>query len=221
MELSQRLNQIAAEFGLYGANDALLAVAACVLLDRNNAVAIDGRDLPGTLSRLRTAGSSNGVVELEGAANPNAAVQASLSTNLTGANNDLVFTAASAIGADGNDITVAYVNPGANNAVLSVSIVGNAITVSLATNGGGAITTIADDISALNFGGLVTVADKAANDGSGVVTAMAPTALTGGVNAAGDGVAGTGSRYTNYTAGTLWINTGTKNAPTWVQLAPV
>jgi hypothetical protein len=52
MELSQRLNKIAAEFGLNGANDALLALAACVLLDRNNEVALDGRDLPGTLARM-------------------------------------------------------------------------------------------------------------------------------------------------------------------------
>lgn len=55
MELSQRLNAIAAEFGLHGNNDAMLALAACVLLDRDNNVALDGRDLPATLARMTDA----------------------------------------------------------------------------------------------------------------------------------------------------------------------
>lgn len=52
MELSQRLNKLASDFSLRGGADAQLAIAACVLLDRNNEVAVDGRDLPGTTSRL-------------------------------------------------------------------------------------------------------------------------------------------------------------------------
>ncbi len=39
--------------------------------------------------------------------------------------------------------------------------------------------------------------------------------------ATGEGVAGIGSRYTNITAGTLYLNTGTKAEPIWTQLAPV
>lgn len=54
MELSQRLTKIAAEFGLHGSADAQLAIAACVLLDRNNEIALDGRDLAGTMTRLAT-----------------------------------------------------------------------------------------------------------------------------------------------------------------------
>lgn len=218
MDRTQALNILAANKQVGGNYNAELALAALVLLDKNNVIQFDADDLVNTLARLKAAGSPNSVFELEGAGDPTEAVQAFLSTNLTGANNDLVFTAA-AIGADGNGITVQYVNPGTASHALTIGIVGTAITITLATDESSVITTVADDISALNFGGLVTVADKAANDGSGLVTAMAVTPLAGGSNALGDGVYGTGSRYTNTTTGTLWRNSGTKNAPIWTQLA--
>jgi hypothetical protein len=56
MDLQTRLNKIAADFGLQGNNDAQLALAACVLLDRDNEVALDGRDLSGTMGRLAVVG---------------------------------------------------------------------------------------------------------------------------------------------------------------------
>jgi hypothetical protein len=111
-------------------------------------------------------------------------VQASLTTALTGANNDLTFTSRGR-GNIRNLITVAYVDPAANNAALAVSTVGNAISVSLATGGGGAITSTAAQVrDAVNAdsaaSALVFAANAAANDGTGVVTAMAATALAGG-----------------------------------------
>lgn len=114
------------------------------------------------------------------------ATHAALTTVLAGANNDLVWTAVAG-GTDGHAITIEYVNPGAINQPLGVVVVGNAITVNLATDGGGAITSTADDIklevratpAAI---ALVSVADSGADDGTGVVTAMAATALSGGVN---------------------------------------
>jgi hypothetical protein len=39
--------------------------------------------------------------------------------------------------------------------------------------------------------------------------------------ATGQDTAGIGSRYTDIAAGTLYINTGTRGAPVWTQLAPV
>lgn len=60
---------------------------------------------------------------------------ATLTTALTGTNNDLVYTAVTG-GTAGNDITVAYVDPGTASAALSVSTSGSAITVNLATNAG-------------------------------------------------------------------------------------
>jgi hypothetical protein len=119
-------------------------------------------------------------LELESAA----AVAAVLSTNLTGSNNDLVFTSLLP-GRLGNDITVRYLNPGVINAVISVSVSGRDITVSLATNGSAVVTSSATQVRWAIAGNaaaaaLVTVANKAANDGSGVVTVMAATALSGG-----------------------------------------
>lgn len=112
------------------------------------------------------------------------AAAATLSTNLTGDNNDLVFTSVGTTTA-ANDITVEYVDPGENDASLSVEVDGNAITVNLATDSGGAITTTGDTLKTAydlvsEATALATVADKAANDGSGVVTEMAATHLAGG-----------------------------------------
>jgi hypothetical protein len=103
-----------------------------------------------------------------------------LITALTGANNDLAFIAR----ATGTTPTVrvALVDPSANNAALSVSVTGEDITVNLATGAGGAITTTAAQIktaieahAAANA--LVVVALAPSNDGTGVVTALAQTAL--------------------------------------------
>jgi hypothetical protein len=215
MDLTERLNKLASDKQLSGRSATIVALAALVLLDKNNEVVIDPDDLTGTIGRLRAAASANGVADIEGSGVPSAGVLASLTTNLTGANNDLVFTAVPA-GAAGNRISVEYVNPGANNQALHVVINGTAIRIFLATGVAGAITTTAAQIAALtDFAALVTVANKAANDGTGVVTAMTGTPLAGGVDIPGIGVAGKGSRYTDYTNGELYINTGTAAAPVW------
>ncbi len=61
-----------------------------------------------------------------------AAAAGSLSTNLTGANNDLVFTA-KAVGVAGNSISITYTDPGSASHALGVAVVGSAINVTLAT----------------------------------------------------------------------------------------
>jgi predicted regulator of Ras-like GTPase activity (Roadblock/LC7/MglB family) len=109
--------------------------------------------------------------------------KASLTTALTGANNDLVFTAKVA-GPGGNSITVSYVVSGLNTA-LSVSVAGFAITVTVATDGAGNPTSTASQVLAAIQGNqdaaaLVTAALAPSNDGSGIVTALAATALSGG-----------------------------------------
>lgn len=160
------------------------------------------------------------------------AVAATLSTNLTGTNNDLTFTAVTA-GTGGNSVTVTYVDPSGNNQALAISVLGSAITASLATGGGGAITSTAAQIktaieASAAASALVTVANKSGNDGTGVVTAMAATALSGGtaapsvavvettpgVTATGRG-AGPGRLLSDTTNAKLYINTGTALAPTW------
>ncbi len=112
-------------------------------------------------------------------------VKSSLSTDLEGGDNDLVYTSKLA-GTAGDAITIAYIDPG-EIAALSIVVTGTNIVVNLAHDGSG-ITTTADEIKTAIANlpaahALVGTADKAANDGSGVVTAMAATALTGGVDA--------------------------------------
>ena len=88
-------------------------------------------------------------------------------------------------GAAGNSISVHFLDPGVYLAPLSVSVSGTDIVVSLATDGGGIITSTADDvIEALTESPtaayLVTAARGVGQDGSGVVQAQGPTNLTGG-----------------------------------------
>ena len=114
------------------------------------------------------------------------ALKATLTTALTGTNNDLKYTAREA-GVGGNSITVRYVDPAGNNAALSVTVAGTAITVNLATNGSGTITSTAAQVAAAiaakqQASVLVDVENAAGNDGTGVVTALAATPLTGGVS---------------------------------------
>lgn len=115
-------------------------------------------------------------------------VKATLETALTGENNDLKYTA-KGTGTAGDNVSIEYADPAVESAELEVVVDGSEITVNLATNdqNGGEIITTADEIKAAialvpAAVALVTVADKAGNDGSGVVTAMAKTNLSGGVN---------------------------------------
>jgi hypothetical protein len=133
--------------------------------------------------------------------------RARLVTALAGANNDVIWTART-VGTGGNAITIAYVNPGGNNQALSVGVVGNAITVNLATGSAGAITSTANDIintvrasvaaNALVYGEL-----PPANNGHGVVIALGATNLAGGVSPVGQAA----------TVGTGVV--GNNNAITW------
>ena len=117
-----------------------------------------------------------------GAATPVNAVASALTTNLTGVNNDLVFTAKT----KGNTgITVAYLNPGADH-VISVAVVGKAITVTLGYATGAISSTAANVKTAIEgnaaANALVSIANAGGNDGTGLVTAMTAAALMGGVN---------------------------------------
>jgi len=114
--------------------------------------------------------------------------KATLTTALTGTNNDLTFTAVQP-GADGNSITVSYVNAGGTTP-LSVDLQRplngpvRAVVVTLATTTGTITSTAAQVAAAVNGHARaqnhVQAANAAGNDGTGVVTAMAATALSGG-----------------------------------------
>jgi len=119
--------------------------------------------------------------------------KATLTTNLTGENNDLVFTAKTGgarIG-PGNDIAVRYINPGATTVACTVAV--SELTDALKTqeiavtlkHDGTDITALASDVktaieNSAAAAALVTVAYAGSDTGAGVVTAMASTNLTGG-----------------------------------------
>lgn len=112
------------------------------------------------------------------------AVAASLTTALTGADNDLVFTA-KAGGQWGNSIQIAYVDPGGVSATPSVVVAGFLIAVNLGRASSAISTTAARIISLIESSAdaraLVSAALAPGSDGSGVVTALSPTSLTGGI----------------------------------------
>lgn len=133
-----------------------------------------------------------------------AAVAASLSTNLAGANNDITLTAKSA-GTGGNVITLALTNPGSAAANEIVSVTSNAISVALAHNGSAIVSTAQTVVNAINAATasslLVTAAVKNGDTGAGVVTALAATNLTGGV--AGGAINSTATQVRNAIAANL------------------
>jgi hypothetical protein len=110
--------------------------------------------------------------------------KAALTTSLTGTNNDLIIRAQRG-GVAGNSITIELVDPTTNNTPLSVAVVSNAITVTLATDGASIITSTAAQVrDALNQSfasyALVYAVLSSGNDGTGLVTALASTPLVGG-----------------------------------------
>jgi len=115
------------------------------------------------------------------------ATKASLTTALTGTNNDLVWTAVNG-GPQGNGIWIRYVDPAANNSPLEIDVADKGITIYLATNSSGVITSTATsvktEVAAHPVAKLLVVgANASTNDGTGVVTAMPASYLTGGIGA--------------------------------------
>lgn len=183
------------------------------------AAAVPGLAVPAT-------GRPATVIEMFGAGAPVAPVQASLSVNPAGDDNALTFTAVE-YGAGGNAISIEYREQAALGA-LAVTVTGKAIVVLLEMDAGALVVSTAAEVKAAieastPAAALVTVAidttdTGVADDGSGVVTAMAATTLANGAGT-GVGTAGKGSRYTDHQNGALYLNVGTAAQPNWSQLA--
>ncbi|MFO7805764.1 MAG: hypothetical protein R6V30_08875, partial [Paracoccaceae bacterium] len=129
--------------------------------------------------------SDMSVVGLIGTA-PDAQVATAASLTLGTSNSGLTYTAQT-VGANGNNISVAYVDPGEASAALSIAVANYAILVSLATDVDGAIASTAGDIKAAIDGdagaaALVATASPTGGDGTGIVAATAATKLTGGLD---------------------------------------
>lgn len=141
-------------------------------------------------------------------------VKAKLTTDLEGEKNDLVYTS-KLHGALGNDITIEYHDPEEAEQELSIDITLYAIKINLATDENGAITTTAEDIKNAieehdDAKEIVEVNYAPGNDGSGVVTAMAATPLSGGITSA---IVGGDPPYAHYVAAhknRLWLASGSR-----------
>ena len=92
-----------------------------------------------------------------------------VTTNVTGNNNDLVYT----VNEYGKTMYVEYIAPDAANAELSYVINGDKLTINLATDEDKAVTTTAGDIiTLLTDENAISVDNAGTDDGTGVVAAM-------------------------------------------------
>lgn len=153
------------------------------------------------------------------------AVAATANVNPTGDDNALTFTAR-VYGAAGNGISIRYVDPGGVTAALAVSVVGQAITVSLA-RAASAITSTAAEVKAaieasapaneLVAVSILTSDSGSADDGTGIVTAMSQAALASGAGSLIGSVL-PGALCIDTTNADVYRNDGTTAAPVWVKL---
>lgn len=98
------------------------------------------------------------------------------------ANQSLTYTAITA-GVLGNSITIALVDPGAINQALTVTVVGTAISVSLATNGAGTITSSGNAVkAAVNANATAALLVLVTGTNGSAVIALAPTPLASGTD---------------------------------------
>lgn len=130
----------------------------------------------------------SGIIGVVGTAPDSAPeVAAILQVGTVTANNALTFTS-ELPGVQGNDISIDLRDPKANSAALSITVVGKAITVNLATSGAGAVTTTAAALItaiAANTAAaaLVTATNTGASTGAVAVTAgYKPLFLAGGAD---------------------------------------
>lgn len=129
----------------------------------------------------------SGVIGVIGTA-PNAQqeVKASLQIGVVGSNNALTLTSKLA-GELGNSSSLTLVKPATSSAALSVSVSGRDVTVSLATDGAGAITTTATQLKTAieanpSAHALFTVTNTGASTGAGVLAALRRATLAGGLD---------------------------------------
>lgn len=157
---------------------------------------------------------------------PADAAKATLSLNPAGDDNALTASAR-AYGAEGNSISIAYVDPGGTTAALSVSVFRQVITVSLARAANAITTTAAQLKAAIEAHGeanqLITLEidatdTGAGDDGSGIVTALAAAPLTGGAGTA-IGILQPGGLLIDTDNGNVYRNSGTLAAPAYTMLA--
>lgn len=132
---------------------------------------------------------SSAVIGICGTApNSQQEVVAVLATGLVGSNNAITFTSALS-GSLGNKISIIAKDPKGASQALAVSVSGQIITASLATNSSSAVTTTATLLLAAIAANaaataLVTAASTGASTGGGVITPFTQSFLSGGIDEA-------------------------------------
>jgi len=111
---------------------------------------------------------------------------ATLTTNITGADNDIVYTAKK-VGTAGNAVQVQYAGLGVSQP-LTIVVTGNLVKINARTSAASApLSTASEIVAAVNAdalaNNLVSAKLKAPDTGAGVIAIMSATNLAGGVNA--------------------------------------
>jgi len=177
------INNGQAVFGLsaQGTGDRPWISGSATIGQLTESMVLDGCDIAFSGVFYAQASGEVGTIDLTNAfvtaitGSPTAAVAAALTTALTGINNDIVWTAATA-GEGGNSITMEYVITSGSTVV---TVTGKAITVTCASG------TLASAVKTAVAGtpaaaALVTSANAGGNDATGAITAMSALPLTGG-----------------------------------------
>ena len=152
------------------------------------------------------------IIEITSAGGVGGDAFASLTLDPPGAHDALFYQASSALsGVAGNGIQVAYVDPGAINAALSVAVSGTAITVTLGTDQFGDVDSTAFDVmSAINnlpaASALVDVSLAPGNSGNGLMadSSTATGALASGYCVLGGGLDGAALFRVSEDGGLTW-----------------
>lgn len=135
-----------------------------------------------------------------------------VATNTTGtveSNNGLTWSAKGP-GLSGNDISITLTKPAVSNAVLTVSVINTEVRVALATDQNGDISSTAAQVLAAvqahsGANRTINVAHTPTSDGTGVMTAVTKTNLTGGL-----GYESNIDYMVNLAAGTLKLTSATR-----------
>jgi len=168
----------------YSSGD-LVRYAVCRSGDKVSALLADGENA--SIGSLLTSDGAGALAVAD------AAVQAAATTGVEGNNNGITWTAVP-VGAAGNQIVVNLIDPGGNSQSLSVTVTeSNTVDVSLATDGGGAITstpaTIIPAVAGV-AGAAALVVGTNTGASTGAAAVVAETAiLTGGSDADSSGSA--------------------------------
>jgi len=185
----------------------LRILAASADLDSSSIILIDITTVLLAIGQILDDDTDNNGVGIISFVISDSATNATITMDPIGADNDVKFSAVTA-GQLANNHTIEYIDPAAANQTLAITVtdnidanskvIGKKISISLATDGGSVITTTGGDITTAVLADAVAVllvTPTNIGTGTGLVTALAATNLTGGNGGTTDLTAGTTYYY--------------------------